>query len=195
MMLLPGLRRQLEAHFDCPVLDVYSMNETGPLAVEHASGHMLLQHRLYVEILGPEGEPCPPGVRGEVTVSGGLNFYLPLLRYRTNDYAGLEWRGGQPVLVGLEGRPPTLFRGANAETINNLDVTNALARFALPQFTLHQFADGALRLKVRRPPADPAHIRAVLLALFGADQLLTIEAVDSLGDKVIQYTSDLRPAP
>jgi phenylacetate-CoA ligase len=190
MMLTPALQRQLEEHFGCPVLDVYSMNEAGPIAAAHEGAHVLLQHRLYVEILDPDGAPCPPGARGEVTLSGGLNFFLPLLRYRTNDYASLEWRGGQPVLVGLEGRPPVLYRGANGQLINNLDVTGALKHLALPQFTLHQAADGSLRLKVRRSHANVSQIRAALLALFGSNQRLAVEEVVLLGDKVIQYTSD-----
>ncbi|MBI3243521.1 MAG: capsule biosynthesis protein CapK [Chloroflexi bacterium] len=190
MMLLPGLRQQLESHFGCPVLDVYSMNEAGPVAVLRDDVHVLLQHRLYVEILDSDGSPCPPGARGEVTLTGGLNFFLPLLRYRTNDYASLEWRDGQPVLVRLEGRPPVLYRGANGQLVNNLDVTGALKHLALPQFTLHQAADDSLHLKIRRSGADISQIHAALLALFSSNQRLTVEEVVSLGDKVIQYTSD-----
>ena len=203
MTLLPGLRRQLEARFSCPVLDVYSMNESGPIAVASdfrslagvwrfgsPTSHALLQHRLYVEILDSDKTPCPPGARGEVTLTGGLNFYLPLLRYRTNDYASLEWRDGQPVLIGLEGRPPVLYRGANGQVINNLDVTGALKHLALPQFTLHQTGDGSLYMKVRRSHVNVSQIRAALLALFGPNQQHTIEEVESLGEKVIQYTSD-----
>ena len=63
MMLLPGMRARLEQRFDCPVLDIYSLNEVGPVAVydDAAGGHVLLQHRLYVEILDGEGKP---GARG-----------------------------------------------------------------------------------------------------------------------------------
>ncbi|HKZ68456.1 MAG TPA: hypothetical protein VJ020_00150 [Anaerolineales bacterium] len=195
--LLPGLRHELESHFGCPVLDVYSMNESGPIAVALPYSHTsqtyyLLQHRLYMEILDPDGEPTLPGTRGEITLTGGLNFYLPLLRYRTGDYARLEFRGSQPVLVDLEGRPPTTFRGTNGSLINTLDVTAALKPFAIPQFTFHQNADGSLIMKLRRMAMDTTQIRAALLALFGSDQALIVEAVDSLGgasDKVIQYTS------
>lgn len=192
MMLLPGLRQQLEAHFGCPVLDVYSMNETGPIAVLYDGVHVLLQHRLYVEILDPDGEPCPPGVRGEITLTGGLNFFLPLLRYRTNDFARLEFQGNQPVLVDLEGRPPTIYRGTRGQMINTLDVTGVLNQLALPQFTLHQSANGSVHVKVRRTAIDMIQIREALLGLFGADQVLTIEEFDLLegtGGKVIQYTS------
>jgi phenylacetate-CoA ligase len=201
MMLTPGLRRPLEEHFGCPVLDVYSMNECGPIGVRvsgdapPATFH-LLQPRLYVEILDPDGLPCLPGERGEVTLTGGLNFYLPLLRYRTNDYASQAWRGGQPMLVGLEGRPPVLYRGMHGQNISPLDVSKTLAPFALPQFTLHQSADGALQMRVRRVGIDLASVRAALLTLFGSDQAIAIEETNSFGDKVIQYTADSRsPSP
>lgn len=201
MVLLPGLQKQLQDHFGCPVLDLYSMNECGPIAVKtnltsikNLSGFGLLQHHLYVEILDPQGNPCPPGIRGEVTLTGGFNFYLPLLRYRTNDYAALKWVGGRPVLVGLEGRPPTVFRALDGQIRNNLDVTGVLKPFALPQFTLHQFANGALRLRIRRAAIDLNEVRAALIGLFGPGQDLEIELVDSFdgqSDKVIQYTSDI----
>ncbi len=74
-----------------------------------------------------------------------------------------------------------------------LDVTGVLSQFALPQFTLHQSADGSVHMKVRRTAIDMIQIREALLGLFGADQVLTIEEFDLLegtGGKVIQYTSD-----
>src|SRR5262249_10014589 len=86
MMLSPGLRRRLEERFDCPVLDVYSLNEAGPVAVfdPAVAGHVLLQPMLYIEILDGAGHPVNAG-RGEITLTGGFNFCLPLLRYRTGD--------------------------------------------------------------------------------------------------------------
>jgi phenylacetate-CoA ligase len=204
MMLTPGLRQRLESHFGCPVLDLYSMNEAGPLAVREGAAAQtgptvfgLLQHRVYIEILAPDGQPCPPGLRGEVTLTGGLNFCLPLLRYRTNDYAALEWRGGRPVLIGLEGRPPAMYRGAAGQLVNSLDVSAALRPFALPQFTFHQAADGALTLRLRESAVEVERVRAALIELFGARTPLTVEMRAELtlaGDKVVQFTSDLPTA-
>src|SRR5436190_1746992 len=91
MTLLPAMRRRLEERFGCPVLDLYSLNEAGPVAVADtaAGGHVLLQPGLYVEILDADDRPVVPGTRGEVTLTGGFNFCLPLLRYRTGDHAAL----------------------------------------------------------------------------------------------------------
>src|SRR5947208_11952586 len=48
MTLPPAMRRRLEERFGCPVLDLYSLNEAGPVAVFDArsGGHVLLQDRL-----------------------------------------------------------------------------------------------------------------------------------------------------
>jgi phenylacetate-CoA ligase len=223
MALTPGLAQALEEHFSCPVLDVYSTNESGPIGVKVPSvevssamsssltsdtptrdTYVLLQPHLYVEILDSDGAPCPPGERGEITLSGGFNPFLPLLRYRTGDYAALEFRGapgrhigrhmGLPLLVGLEGRPPVVFRAADGRPINNVDVSIALRPFPIAQYTLHQSADGALHLIVRSAGVTLGQLREAMLELFGADQALNIEEADAQdvpGGKFVQYTSDL----
>ena len=193
MALLPAMRQRLETRFECPVLDLYSMNEAGPVGVADttAGGHVLLQNRLFVEILNADGRPLPPGERGEVTLTGGFNFCLPLLRYRTGDHAALRFNGAEPVLVGLEGRPPVRFRTMRSEWLNNIEVTHALQRFAIPQFTLHQESDGALRLRLTATGHNEGQIRNALLELFGPGQRLTFESVPAFEGKVVQYTSAL----
>jgi phenylacetate-CoA ligase len=195
MALSEGLRRRLEQRFDCPVLDLYSMNEAGPIAVYDpaAGGHALLQNRLWVEILDPDGRSLPPGERGEVTLTGGFNFCLPLVRYRTGDFASLAVARGEPVLVGLEGRPPVRFRTASGEWINNIDVTHALAPFAIPQFALHQASSGALGLKLGRRTLERDAIVAAVRALFGDLPVEVASDVDFDG-KVVQYTCELEGA-
>lgn len=194
MTLLPAMRARLEAHFGCPVLDIYSMNEAGPLAVfdERAGGHVLLQHRMFVEILDEQGRRRPGGQRGEITLTGGFNFCLPLLRYRTGDFASLERVRGEWILMGLEGRPPVRFRTASGEWLNNIEVTHALQRFALPQFTLHQDADHSLRLRISGGARhDESDIRRAFEHLFGAGLPLVMEHTPAFDGKVIQYTSAL----
>jgi len=194
MMLLPGLCAQLTAHFACPVVSLYSMNESGPIAVaqpQAAGTYQFLQPRLFVEILNAEGRPCAPGERGEVTLTGGLNHYLPLLRYRTNDYAALEWQGATPYLSNLEGRPPVLYYAVNGQPISTLDVTRTLQPFALPQFILRQRADHSLLLTLPPHSLDLNAVRSALFTLFGSAQMITTEETQSFTEKVIQYQSDL----
>jgi len=194
MALLPGLRQQLEARFNCPVIDIYSLNESGPVAASepHGDALALLSHRIFVEILDDDGAPVPAGQRGEVTITGGFNPFLPLLRYRTGDWASLDLSDPrQARLRGLEGRPPVSFQSTAGLPINNIDVTAALKPFALPQFALHQAADGALTLRLPLPLPDPAPVLAALRRLFGEGQPITLQPFDpASAGKLIQYSRD-----
>lgn len=196
MALRPASRRALEERFGCPVLDVYSMNEAGPIGVfdQRAGGHVLLQPRMFVEILGRDGRVVSPGERGEVTLTGGFNPCLPLLRYRTGDYAALRFGAAEPVLVDLEGRPPVRFRTMLGEWLNNIEITHALSRFPLTQFTLHQDANGNLLFRASGARGEEDAIRAALTALFGGAQPLVMETDVRFADKVVQYTSDIAEA-
>ena len=54
----------------------------------------------------PPAEPVPAGERGEITLTGGFNFCLPLLRYRTGDFASLDFVRGSRCCAGSRaGRP------------------------------------------------------------------------------------------
>lgn len=192
MMLTDGLRDRLERRFDCPVLDLYSMNEVGPIAVADraAGGHVLLQPNLYVEIVDAAGRALPVGERGEVCVTGGFNFCLPLVRYRTGDTAALALTGGEPVLTGLSGRRPIRFRTGDGGWINNIDVSHALKPIATAQFGLHQSASGAVTLRLSpHAMADAPAAAAALRSVIG-DVAITVEPIAG-DDKILQYTSDL----
>ncbi len=195
MMLTAGLRARLEQRFGCPVLDLYSMNEVGPIGVwdVQARGHVLLQPRLYVEIVGPDGHALPVGERGEVCVSGGFNACLPLLRYRTGDYAALVSHGGEPVLVDLAGRRPVRFRTAAGGWVNNVDVSHALERLCAFQFALHQSATGALTLRLPPGAMGEGDLASALLHGLLGELPVTVIPLQA-DDKVLQYTSELTSA-
>jgi phenylacetate-CoA ligase len=196
MMLLPALRAQLEERFGCPVLDLYSLNEAGPVSVADsaAGGHVLLQPRMHVEILDPSGAPQPPGKSGEITLTGGFNFCLPLLRYRTGDYAALDFDGPEPVLLGLQGRPPVRFRTTRGEWINNIEITQALGRLALPRFSLRQSADGSFFFNHSGAAALDRQIDEALRPLLGAGAALQVSRSAFGEGKLVQYSSELAGA-
>jgi phenylacetate-CoA ligase len=193
MALSPLLRRRFEAAFGCPVLDLYSLNEAGPVgvAIESAGGHVLLQHRMYVEILDTEGRPVSAGKPGEVTLTGGFNSCLPLLRYRTGDYAALERCAADLVLTGLSGRPPVRYRTMSGEWINNIEITHALRRLPLVQYALHQDAAGDLRFIFQGAGVTAESISSTLAAIFGPNQRMTVRGPVEFDAKVVQYTSGL----
>jgi len=194
MALWPEFHRQLEDHFQCPVIDLYSLTETGPVAAGLPGRQRILPHHMFVEILDAQGQPLPPGEQGEITLTGGFNPYIPLLRYRTGDWGALAYVGGQPELVDLEGRPPVLFFNPAGQLVNNIDVTYALRPFALTRFTLHQDSKGDLLLRFAGSGVRAGRLVAALQKLFGEEQ--KVEAVpfsesDLADGKVIQYQSDV----
>jgi phenylacetate-CoA ligase len=194
MTLLPGLRDKLAAAFECPVLDLYSLNEAGPVAVfdPEVDGHVLLQPTMFVEILDPSGNPVPPGVRGEITLTGGFNFCLPLLRYRTGDFAELDFVRGEPVLRGLEGRAFVRFRRSDGVWLNNIDVTHALRPLPLARFSLHQREDSVFEFAVEGPDAARHEAMDALVTLLGPGARIESKPfVRSSTDKVLQYSSAL----
>ncbi|MGQ0603446.1 MAG: AMP-binding protein [Anaerolineales bacterium] len=194
MTLSAGLRESLQARFGCPVVDVYSMNETGPIAVlspRTNNDWELLQPWLFVEALNAEGQSCAPGERGEITVTGGFNRYLPLLRYRTNDYARMEFRNDQPVLVDLEGRTPVNFRAVNGDAVNTVDVSRALRPYPLMQYALHQAEDGTLLFRMNDSSVGEHTVRAALRDVFGAEARVQFAPLDlTSGAKVVTYSSE-----
>jgi phenylacetate-CoA ligase len=198
MALMAGLRESLSKQFECPVLDVYSMNEAGPIAVFDPTvrGYRLLQSRLYIEILDTNGIPVNDGDLGEITVTGGFNPCLPLLRYRTGDYARLELGMAGLVLRDLQGRTPVRFKTASGNWINNVEVTQALAPFPLVRFALHQDASEQLTLRVHTDTNMNTlknQLYSALQARFGHGFVLTVLPLDA-EDKLMQYTSDLPDA-
>lgn len=192
MMLTDGLRDRLEARFGCPVLDLYSMNEVGPIAVADRAegGRVLLQSQLYVEIVDSAGRALPPGERGEVCVTGGFNFCLPLVRYRTGDTARLAMAGDIPMLVDFAGRRAIRFRTARGAWVNNIDVSHALAGLSAAQFALHQNADGTFVLALSPEALDDAPVALVALTRMLGDVSIRVEPI-ARDDKLLQYSSDL----
>lgn len=186
-----AVREQLEGHFGCPVLDIYSLSEARFLTVATPRGHRLLAPDVYLEIVDEQGSPVEPGRRGEIVVTTGRNPYQPLLRYRTGDFGCLEWVGSQPFLVGLEGREPVLFNHRDGGQVNNIDVTAAWQDLALTQFHLHQSADGQLKLVYRGQVAEP-ELRSRLSQALG-DWPMVFERLEGpMTGKLVRYSREWR---
>jgi phenylacetate-CoA ligase len=128
-----------------------------------------------------------------VTLTGGRNPFCPLLRYRTGDFAALEWHGGMPVLVGLDGRPPVWFVGGDGEKVHSMEVTRALRSFPLTQYRLHQRADRSFEFGYRGSPEVDEVREALHLALRKPAALELVEIGETNGgtQKVLAYSTDV----
>jgi phenylacetate-CoA ligase len=104
-------RELIENHFRVPVLSNYNAVEAFKIAhfCELRRGYHLYEDICDLWIVGPDGEPCAAGERGEVVISNLLNRATVLLNYRLGDYARLspdlcECGRTSKVLSAVEGR-------------------------------------------------------------------------------------------
>lgn len=111
--LYPGQRELLEKLYEgARLFSIYGMSEKGAFASECETSTELHVEPLYgyVELVDAVGNRVDePGVRGEIVVTGLISRCMPLIRYRTGDYAA--WSGGpcscgrpHPRLGQIEGR-------------------------------------------------------------------------------------------
>lgn len=145
MHLNEGYAAHLRQRYNCPVLDVYALTEAGIVAVQNGHGHRILPPDLYVEILDEAGNRCLPGERGEITLTGGRNPFLPLLRYRTGDFASIKMMNGQRVLVNLIGREPVEYVSDTGQIIHSMEIVRLMRRFPVRRYELRP-VDGGYEL-------------------------------------------------
>lgn len=104
------MRELCEQAWNARIVDVYSSEEAGYIALQCPSGtHYHLQSEgLFIEILDEAGAPCAPGETGRVFVTTLHNFSFPLIRYDLGDYAepgeACACGRGLPVLRRVAGR-------------------------------------------------------------------------------------------
>lgn len=147
--LSPRYADQLEQRYRCPVLDLYAMTEAGIIAAGTRDGHRILAHDLFVEILDDEDRRCSPGVRGEITLTGGRNPYLPLLRYRTGDHASLALIDGHRILIEFEGRQPVEYRSSDGRRVHSMELTRLMRRFPVHRYQMQEIRQQRYELLVR----------------------------------------------
>jgi phenylacetate-CoA ligase len=200
----PGLRRRLAERYRAPVIDWYSLVETGPIGYlcPAGSGYHVLPPDLFVEVLRVDGSAAAPGELGEITVTGGRNPFAPLVRYRTGDFGRLAFGAcpcGDPMprLLDLEGRAPLLVRSADGTPVSTVDISRVLREHPLLLHEFTQRADRACELVYRALPEQAPDLQAMtadLRRLLG-DLPLDLRLDPTLGErtagKVQAYKSEL----
>ena len=196
------LKAKLEDYFDCPVVDWYSTTETGPIAFACREGFLhILPHDLFVETIDPNGDQSPEGEPGEIAVTGGRNPYLPLLRFRTGDYARLvrtpcPCGDPMPRLMNLEGRSLVAFRASDGSVVSQVDIGLVMRESLFIQHEFIQRPDGSCDIRIRPAPEYPVDITGMtkrLQKMFGEKTDIRIKEDKTLGrdSKVIPFQNEI----
>lgn len=109
------LREDVREQFGRKIVDVYSSQEVGLIALQcpDFDHYHLMQDMTFTEILRDDGTPCAPGEIGHVVVTDLFNPVFPLIRYKLGDLAevgapcdcGRVW----PVINRVMGRVRNLM--------------------------------------------------------------------------------------
>jgi phenylacetate-CoA ligase len=117
--LSEGAMAATAEHLGCPVIDTYSSQECGMMAVvcpECGLYHVEAECHL-VEVVDGDGKAMEPGKTGSVVVTPLYNYAMPLLRYAHTDRASVAADGDcnvtLPGLTAIFGKEfaPFVFRG------------------------------------------------------------------------------------
>lgn len=191
----PGQRAFLEAGFNCRFFSMYGHTERLVFAgeCEHSSDYHVYPEYGIVELIDEAGAVITqPGVRGEIAGTGFINDAMPLLRYRTGDYA--EYGNGKPCacarayprLVNVVGRwlQEMIVRPDGAfVSVTALNMHSGVFD-RVDQFQFYQEDPGEVELRLvpaaGYSPQDERAIRRSLSEKLGPAIELRICPVDSI---------------
>jgi phenylacetate-CoA ligase len=164
----PELRAACRASWNVPIVDSYSSQEVGYLALQcpQSGQYHVMAESVLVEILAPDGRPCEPGETGRVVVSTLHNFAMPLLRYDLRDYAEAgapcPCGRGLPTIARVLGRSRNMLMlpgGGQRWPLVGFDRYREIAPIRQYQFIQHTLEDIEVRLVVDRPLSADEELR------------------------------------
>lgn len=187
-------RKQIEQAFQCRVYSWYGQTEKVCLAgeCEHDQRLHIFPEYGYVELIDNAGRVIEePGQMGEIVATGFLSKAMPLLRYRTMDYAiyapgycekcGRHYR----LFERIEGRLQEFIVTANGRYISMTAINMHSPVFDhVNQFRFYQDTPGKVKLYLVRKSTytenDNMSIQRELAPKLGSDVELTLEFVEEI---------------
>lgn len=105
-----GLRKLLQEAFGAEVIDIYSSEEFGFIALQCKAGNHLhvMDFFNHVEIVDGNGQPVAEGIPGRVLVTNLANRAMPLIRYELGDIA--KWSDKCELMPALPTLEPVIVR-------------------------------------------------------------------------------------
>jgi phenylacetate-CoA ligase len=159
--LTPQVAERLRAFWNVPVVDLYSSEETGLLALQCPSGSGLYHvpaESVKLEVLDDHGRACAPGQVGRVVVTSLHNFAMPLVRYEIGDFAEAgppcACGRGLPTLARIAGRRRNMLvlpDGGRQWPVVGLNAYRGIAPIRRAQMVQHDANRIEMRIVAQRP--------------------------------------------
>jgi len=192
--IYPGQRQLIEQAFKTRFFSFYGMSEKVIMApeCEYDTRYHAFPEYGITEIVDKDDNPVIEGERGELVGTGFLNFYMPFIRYRTEDYAILSKQQhckcgrNHLLLANLIGRwHQEMIIGNNGALISlsalNLHSDNLKNVF---QYQFVQKRAGELIINIvpikNFNHADENRIKDVFYQKVGNELYITINLVDKI---------------
>ena len=174
----PELRAACRGSWGVPLVDIYSSQELGYIALQCpvSEQYHVMAESVLVEILGADGKPCRPGEIGRLVVTSLHNFATPLIRYELRDYAEAgapcPCGRGLPTLARILGRSRnmlTLPTGEQRWPLVGFHEYREIAPVRQYQLIQQTLEDIEVRFTVDRPltGAEEARLTQVIQAALG----------------------------
>ena len=206
--LPPDLREDVRAQLGIKIVDSYSSQEVGFIAIqcpEHEHYH-LIQDACFTEILNDDNQPCGPGEVGRVVVTDLLNTSFPLVRYDIGDYAEAgalcDCGRGWPVVNRVMGRVRNLVTypdGTRKWPLTAARKFRDVAPIRQYQIVQNTLETMQIKLIADRHLSDDerSQIQALIHGRFGDAFDIEVQQVDSIprgaNGKFEEFKSNITP--
>ncbi len=170
-VLYPGQRAFIEETFHCKMFNRYGTRDLGGVACEcdaHTGLHASIENN-YIEILGQDGQPAPPGKAGDVIVTNLNNYGMPFIRYAIEDMGA--WSTANRCPCGRELPLLDLVQGRRIDMFKTRDGRAVWGGFASPLFGMA----GVKQFQVIQKSLDLVIVRIVREGELDQARLGTIE--------------------
>ncbi|HVU87092.1 MAG TPA: hypothetical protein VHD36_07210 [Pirellulales bacterium] len=205
-LLEPRVRTACRHTWNVRVVDMYSSQEVGYIALECPTGenYHVQAENVLVEVIDEDSRPCLPGQVGRVVVTALHNFATPLLRYDIGDYAEVgapcPCGRGLPSLRRIMGRQrnmAVLPDGRRRWPAIELAGTDEVADFPpIHQFQLIQRTRALMEmlLVVHRPlePDEEERLRGWVIRAVGHPFEVRLQYVDAIPRATLGKFEDFR---
>jgi hypothetical protein len=168
------LRKLAKKAFKAKIVDRYSSEELGPIAIQcPRSEHLhLISPYHYLEIVDQDNRPVKAGVTGRVLVTSFANSAMPLFRYELGDLAVMGPPCGKvkwPTIYSIEGRTrDTVFRPDGSEALPLTPRISIRVDANVLDHLIVLFDDMVVGIVRLKRPFDKAEEQKVLLELSSA---------------------------